>query len=361
MGQRVGRRVRLRFGRVATRTRLRQRRMTTGRGITRQSDRRLIYRRKRMPYGKRRRWVRFLKKVQAVSTAQQGTRTIIRKPITLYEKIQNISPVGGVTPIRQQTVATFSLYGLETTAGELHNDLQRIAQLENTGAPTNTEGGTVFLSTKLQFRSAIFDLTVTNWSTRVTTANVTEPGFSELSAQTAMEVDVYEITAGKPFTASDAAGTIVRYNDLTELLQSRPLLKTDNEASFSNFDLEARLRGVSPWDFTAVLSKYRLKIHKKTKYFLDPGKSFTYQMRDPRNHMFTRDQMLRYQGPNFPGYTKWLYIIGKPLPGANAYLHSGFGDVGVGTEIPRLGFGLTKKYTYKIEGETDDRTFVFST
>lgn len=336
-----------RFSRVAVRRRLfsrtrtrQRRRMTTGRGVTRDMDRREIYRRKSMPKWKRRKWRRFVKKVQAAGDKLKGTRTYISKPNYLMENVSNTT---------NQTSTTYALYPVESLNTRL-DLLNRIGKAENTGDQSLLEGETVYKSTKFFFKSAIMDLTFTNRST----VNSASPADDDpIAAFCPLEVDLYEITMAKKSTYLDSSGNPQILNTLSACLDYSKSSEIDNEEGFAKRIFSMQSRGLSPWDFTTSLSRFGIKIHKKTKFFLDTGKYFTYQMRDHRNHVITKEKLTETQGFNMPGLTKILYVVMKPVSGV-------IPDIGTteGTTRARLFCGQTYKYTYSIEGSTEDRHLV---
>jgi len=111
--------------------------------------------------------------------------------------------------------------------------------------------------------------------------------------------------------------------------------------------LTSTTRGWTPFDSTAALSQHRIKIWKKTKYFLSPQQTATYQFRDPKRHIFSKDSIPSSTSANWPGVTKWLLIVYKPTPGYN-YVDSPNND------ISELDIGVTRKYMYKINEDSTD-------
>jgi len=78
------------------------------------------------------------------------------------------------------------------------------------------------------------------------------------------------------------------------------------------------------------------------------GDTFTYQIRDPRRRVANKVALTLGQGPNKRGWTRWVLIFSKLVPG----LTIGTSD---GTYQENLTIGITRKYFYKIEGQSEDR------
>lgn len=302
----------------------RRRRPTSGLGITTQHDERRIYRRKSMPRFKRRKWKMFKNKVLAVSEKDLGTRTVVFN--ATYSSTNNVSG--------NQLLSEFALYPVQSTSGQL-NDMNNIMGMES-GDWTAAKGGVVDATSKIIFKSAIIDLTFRNASTFFTTV-----GGGVLDSRAKLETDIYEMESAAPF--DDSTGT---YNGLGAALTAG--FSDTLNIGGAGTALVLTQRGVTPWDVPASLSRFKLRILKKTKFVTPNGDTFTYQMRDPRRRVSNKISLTNAQGPNKRGWTRWIFIISKLVPG----LPIGTGD---GTFQEILTVGVTRKYFYKVEGQSEDR------
>lgn len=296
----------------------------SGQGITVQHDARTIYRKKRSNPRRRKLWKRFSRKVHAVAEKDFGSRTVVmNKGQSFANAVSN-----------QHGVAYLGLYTLNGV-DSWQADLANISGLENTGDETAAAGINVTDTTKFIFQSGIMDVTFRNTST-------VKSGILDLAASEAkLEVDVYEMTSKRRW--SDAAGN---YSDITTVL-TRGLTLTKN-LSGTGSGITILNRGVTPWDAPAALSYFGLSILKKTKYFLNNGDTFTYQIRDPKRHTFTQEWMQQGEGGNVPKVTRHLFVVFKLVPGLTIGTLEGQYTEG-------LTMGLTRKYLYKVEGANDDR------
>lgn len=303
-----------------------RKRYTSGQGVTEQYDKKTIYRKKYMPKGKKIRWRRFKRKIYAISEKTLGSRTYVVN--TQSELTKSTSG--------EQLVFDLSLYGFKSNSNR-HNDLNELVTKESTSAPSVQAPVIVDLTTKFMFQSGILDLTVRNTSFNV-------EGASQVPIQ--IEMDVYEIMIGK-----DTDNTANDLNDITDLItkasndtkQVGGGIVVDNELSLNQ-------RGVTPWDIPIALSRYRIKILKKTKYFLGSNQTMTYQYRDPKRRVVTKQRVTERSGYSRPGWTKTILMLAKPVPGYEL----GTGD---GKATVRLNVGTTRKYLYKIEGANQSRDF----
>lgn len=306
-----------------SRTMTRNRRQTNGLGITTQHDERRIYRKKSMPRRQRVRWKRFKNKVLAVSEKDLGSRT------TLFNAGYSF---GNVDPAAHNNFG-IALYSNTSTTAYL-NDLDTIVN-DEVGAWTAATGAVVDKQSKFIFKSAILDLTFRNSSTFTAIATPNPDSSAKL------ETDVYEILVNG--ITDDASGT---YQTLTALFTSgaADTLTTGGAGT----GIAANRRGSSPWDFPAALSKFKIKILKKTKFMTPNGDTFTYQMRDPKRRVATKQSLDVANGCNKQGWTRWIWVISKLVPGLAV-------GTGAGTYQESLDVGITRKYFYKIEGVSEDR------
>lgn len=166
------------------------------------------------------------------------------------------------------------------------------------------------------------------------------------AADVPLELDIYEMSSRARFVEKDSGTTLKEWNNIKETYSEALSQVYAIGGTGTKCDLE--LRGVTPWDNTFALSRYKWKILKKTKYRIGRGNSITYQMRDAKNRMITKNRMLDIAGCNKPGWTHHIFIVFKSVPGFSVGTTSN--DI-----QERIQMGITRKYTYKIEGVTDDR------
>lgn len=269
-------------------------------GVTTQRDAVLQYRRRAMPYRKKRKWISFVKKVHAVAQKEEGTKAIIRNN-TITCSWDNST----------QFACCATLYGLRGTDDAFNIGNADISTILGADVTTDSQWENV------RFTSAVLDITLTNTGTN------------------RLEIDIYEIGfVGK---------------------QSGPSLGTDLAAALTSITqpgigyatVSAATRGFTPFEASAFCSKgYR--IYKKTKYFIPPNEILTYQIRDPKNHHIpgadvwstgtNTQSQLRY-------VTKNLFIIGKSVPGST---FGGAGDQNI------YNVGITRTYKYKEIGDNRD-------
>lgn len=307
----------------------RRRKIQSGQGVTDHFDARTIYQKRSMPRRKRKSWQKFRSKVKAVAEKDLGTQQVVFNRLSsLYTNTNGRHIFGDM-----------ALYPLASS--DFHfNDLKNIGDVIANATGSVTTGLGVGSSSKVLFQSGVLDVTFRNASTRFDgSANV-------YSSECKLEVDVYEISMRH--VGEDAT---TAYNNLRGLFDTNP-----NETlpiGGTGVEIDRSLRGVTPFDFSYTLSRYGIKIWKKTKYQLSNNDTFTYQVRDPRRHTCTLNDLRNQAGFNKPGWTRCLLIIAKLAPGL--VLGTGTGQYSTNLEI-----GITRKYTFKVENWSEDRTYYFS-
>lgn len=302
------------------------------------ADMRSIYRRKRMPRFKRKRWVRFVKKVHAVADKDLGLRTVLFND----QLTQRNTSTGG------QSTLTVALYGCTNTSAGWLNDLGQIGNLENEGDPTAAAGATIQYNSKVMFQSAVMDITIRNISDKLKTIDPAQPLLNtyEAAPEAAIELDIYEVIARKPFS---------------DIGQVWPTLTTvfnnydDPEIGGTGTGIAIQDRGASPFEFGAQMSRAGVKILKKTKFFIPNGQTITWQVRDPKRRVATYGELERHESYNKPGWTKHYYLVYKLVPGLVQ------GGSTIGDIRTSLAVGLTRKYSYKVEGFNEPRERLLGT
>ncbi len=297
----------------------------SGVGVTFENDRQGVYRRKRMPTKYKRRWKRLIRLDNAIDLKKSGSRTFVFNKTATSSN--NNSARHGETSV--------PLYSAQSDFSEW-SDLHYIGINEQDGTdPTAAEGLTLHPTTKLYFQSAVLDLTIRN-----TSHNNDVPTVPSVP----LEVDIYEITSSKKWMERDAA-SLVKYNSLSSIFQEGQ----GDRLGINNLNAaDYRDRGMTPFDCTAAVAQYGLRILKKTKYRIGPGNTITYQMRDPKNRVTTLNTLKDMVGGNKPGWTKTLYVVFKATPGFTI-------GSGEGQETEQIKIGMTRKYMYKIANATEKR------
>jgi len=301
----------------------RQRRgIRSGQGVTDHYDRTTVYRRRPMPRFRRKRWVRFVKKVQAASEKTLGTKTVVLNNSATQEIDYLVS--AGVNQ-NLQIVGYACLYGVDSASGSSGDGYLGSKDLQSIYSGASSQGPTV----AMRFKSAVLDLTFVNrnYGTDGETAEPWEEG---------LEVDVYEITVKR---------TLSYETNPLGLLGAFTQAATDTTAIASYTSIPGLTeRGVTPFDFPQAMSQYGIRIWKKTKFRIAYGQSFTYQVRDPRDHTLNKGRMDDILGVNWPGLTRYVLWVAKPLAGFT--LAPGFNVAAWTNVFGRLTIGATRKYSY---------------
>lgn len=306
----------------------RRKRQTRGVGVTTQHDSRLIYKKKRMPRRSRRRWVGFVKKVNAVAEKSWGSQTVVHNRAATFTN----------DVATNQCIAHCALYGLASN-NSYYNDLKAISSYVGNANTDTATGLAVDATSRLFFQSAVLDITIRNASTNN----------NLLNSNARMEVDVYEIGMSKK-----ASDSLFVWNDILEILNTN---NTDSmmigglAPTTDRAEINIGYRGITPFELNYTLSRFGIRVYRKTKYQLANNDQITYQMRDPGRHAVVQKDIDRGQGFSYPGLSKYVLVIGKLAPGLTV------GPVGTdGVYQERLVLAATRKYMFKIENWTEDRT-----
>lgn len=307
---------------------------------------RVIYRRKSMPRKKRRQWGRFVKKVNAVDERDLGSRTVLFND-RIDANVSQTSLYNYTLSATSQGALTLGLYTIGGQPGTANwlRDLQQIAGLENYNNPTAAAGATVSPNTKFMFHSGVLDITIRNTSVGLSAELIPfEAGDIEL--------DLYEITINTNNLNQYTAPSIEQYNTISEIFARNDAA----EIGGTGVGIGPSDRGATPWEFPNQLGQFRIRINKKTKYFIPQGRTVTYQLRDPARHVTTPNEMTQMFSINKRGVTKFVYLMWKLVPGLTQVSATPAG----GTYDARISVGVTRKYMYKVEGINDDRERLIS-
>lgn len=294
-----------RLGRLYYNSRTKTKYNYGGQGITSQYDKKTVYRKKTMPRKKKRRWVGFVKKVNAVLLKDVGTKTIIRNTQLTRTWADD-----------QQIVSAAILFGKDggpdTSTSCGHDDLKQIFANDNE---------LIDATAKAHFISGVMDLTFTNMSE-----------VEEGNNNSGMEVDIYELIFMKHADAPTLVGGMIG----TASTNTGPINPAIGQITINT-------RGATPFDLPDFLAQ-GVSVLKKTKFFLGRGQVATYQYRDPKNFQIRRDRV-DDADENFilPYKTRGILIVSKGIPTGDA------------TKVLKvLQVGVTRKYGYKVIGTNTD-------
>jgi len=224
--------------------------------VSNQYDFTTQYRRKRMPRGKRKRWVKFVKKVGAVENRLLGLRTVV-----FNDKID--IAYGGVA--NGQGWGVMHLYGRTgLNTGNVENGSADLLEIFNNDPELkdNFTGALVQTDASVQFRSATIDITMFNNTSRTA------------------EVDVYKIWY-KP--------NEIQFNSFSQANQDYELTQQAITGGISG-QIRLTTRGATPFAMPQLLQRLRATIVWKKKFILGASQCSLFQHRDPKNHyLHTRD------------------------------------------------------------------------
>lgn len=295
-GTKNGQRMRGRGGYSTTTSRKKQK---SGIQYTVQKDSRVQYRKKSMPRRKKRAWKKFVKKSLAASLKLVGTNT----------HLKNTQRTSGTIGTGQGYISCH-LYGLKgtdtgnTTFGEMGwNDIEEVDSADSR----------ITDSHKVLFSSAVLDATLRN------------------SGDVDLEVDIYELSYGDG----------INVNNLHSLLGAAQNNTPVIPGSLSGINLTSR--GATLFDLPQAIKYGKIKIWKKTKVFLPVNETTNYQIRDPRNHLYSMDKLASFTSNGYiqKGLTKTILIVYKNV-------------VGTAIEGISMSVGCTRKYCYKIYEDSGD-------
>jgi len=263
-------------GRIArsysgTKTRTRESTLS-GVGVTTDRDFRRVYRKRRMPVAKRKRWKRFVRKVDAVAERKKGTLSVVMNTVKRE-----------AVPLETQRMYGIELFGYRgaTAVGpdSYDRDMFEISLMLKPGDPVTV----LNYNRKIHFRSAVLDITFRNIGLSAT------------------ELDLYEYSVKKdvPFT---------RLIDL--IVDSQADTATISGGGILTHDVV----GTTPFQIPAAL-KY-ITILKKTKVFVPSAGTATYQIRKPQNRWWSTteiDEKVNHFAKR--GWTCGLWVVQKGVPG----------------------------------------------
>jgi len=280
-----------------------ERNVSSGVGVTTQHDIKRQYRYKRRPRYQRRRWAKFFKKTQAVMMKSVGTNTVVRNS-TIADETNAANP---------QKVLVANLYGHYGT--DIGNECGTRDILD----VINNDIGRLGTGGKVHFDTGVLDITFRS-----------TPPSNETQSTRGMEVDVYEVLHRDDTRQSNFTGMLSQANTQTGVINTT--------------SLSINQRGVTLFDFPALIKMSKMKILKKTKIFLPIGQTFTYQIRDPRNWVLPAAEIndnihfvQRYRTKSVVAVFKAVVSAGGAYP----------------AEV-RLEAGVTRKYKYKIIEDSED-------
>lgn len=307
---------RLRRMRLYARFRRRRTGGRKGKGVTAQYDRQQIYKRKPMPSYKRRKWVGFVRKVHAVVDNSLAPKNVLFQ--------HSIVPANGTQP---QWIATACLGGAKGFAdgaavansncgyGDLFRIFYNDPDIIKAAGP-----GVVLDNGKIMITNMTMDLTYFNNTT--------------VEAPKRQEVDVYEI-----FGRNGDYPGLQEYYGIALGANTQPI-----NGAAPLFNIASR--GATPFDIPIASSM--LRVVKKTKFFVEAGSTFTYQIRVPKN-IFIDARTLntvidtvdaQFVGNcNYAGATRYLMFVIKNTDGT---------DVTVSDANKQFRIGTTRSYNYKV-------------
>lgn len=270
--------------RMASRTGTRNQRNRYSRGGTGtsyQRDSKVVYTRKPAPRRIRKSYRKFAKRVNSVIDATAGTTQLVLS--------NGFSVLSGDD---SQNMFAVTLAGVNGTSTNWNGDLNRIMNVRADAQDTG-----VNVDRKIHMKTMVLDCTFKNDFVTPGVIQGDSPEFRD-----PVELDIYEFYVKKdaPFTAPEVLLTTEQTADVG--------------ASLSYGALTPVEVGATPFNFRNVGSY--VTITKKTKHFIAPGNSVTYQLRESRNKWVPTVKIEDFTSAHFgiPGWTKGIFVVFKGTP-----------------------------------------------
>lgn len=269
-------------------------------GVTQQHDARVQYRRKRMPRRRKSKWVKFVKKVKAVTEKGVGTQNFLFNDTT-----------NAVAGVGSQAVTSVMLYGgslateIVNTRG--YSDINKIMNIVSPTAGIPTSVSDLSRTGSLQFTSAVMDVTIKNLGADI------------------LELDMYEIYFKGNKDLGQSLGRTIE--DCYQGVLNSQVEKGGTAQAVTS-------RGWTPFNCGSGSGQMGLKIYKKTKFFIGSQQVITHQKRDPKSHYIGYNQAVWQKDVWAKKFSYLTFFIGKATPGSE----SG----------PSYAVGCTRSYNGKI-------------
>lgn len=301
-----------------TQTRRRPAGQRSGQGVTSQHDSKLIYRKKRMPAKRRKRWTNFIKKVEAVEDTHKAQRSVVFNDQVTLDNGNGINQPQQYQFCPLYSAKSTTAYGGQYANG-LFSDLNRIV---------STEFATQRNVRHIRFTAAILDITI---------AGQTDPDV----IYPPTEVDLYYCQFRKDVYHADFVNLV---NESQGLLPTLPV-SIPGAPPVPQQQVDLIQAGVTPFEIPTLCST--MKIMKKEKIITNTGGITTRQWRIPANkNLYSRD--FRHLNQSSPiafdqdmfamkGWTCGILIIAKGTPSS-----------GTAARPLKLEVAITRSYHYKI-------------
>lgn len=252
-------------------------------GVTQQHDARVQYKKKSMPRRKKSKWIKFAKRVRAVTEKSVGTQSFLFNDTT--------DVVGDGT---NQAVFSCMIYGGSLANEQVNNrgysDINKIMNIVSPTGPANpTSVSDLARTGKLQFVSAVLDITVKNLASDV------------------LELDMYEVYFRGHKDIGQSLGRTIE--DAYQGILNAQTEKGGNPMAVLS-------RGWTPFQCGAGVTQMGAKIYKKTKFFIGSGQVITHQKRDPKSHYIGYNQAVWQKDCWAKPYSYLVFFIGKATPGS---------------------------------------------
>jgi len=239
--------------------------------VTQQHDIKSLYRRKRMPRRKKRKWVKFVQKVKAVEASGRGSQSVV-----INDSFQDSWPNGPTTGgYRWQGVSEVNLYSVNADVQSGRDKDYILNEVSNYQTTKDATSGVEYVTPntlfnemkrlKVPMNHARIDITYTNTS------------------QVTLEIDLYVIRH-KVKQARKATGytSLINAQDEynTEMTNSaQKLYYSDGSVINAGAGTltSLRSRGVTPFNTPGLNINAGASVLNKTKVLVAPGSSVTRQ------------------------------------------------------------------------------------